>query len=89
MMETLITQIRSLRKEVRATLPFVREEIDGLIRNKETSTPQIEKTLDLLLSFISLGYGAEEFQRLNAYYYTINPEYSDKYGRIFKEYFHD
>lgn len=87
-MEDLITRINNLRKEiVRGILPHIRTEVDNLIKNKETSIPQIERTLDTLLDFAFLGYGAEEFQRLNAYYQTVHPEYSEAYSRLFKEYF--
>ncbi len=86
-MEDLVARIRKLRKEVIRTLPYVRNEIDNIINNKVTSMPRIERTLDLLLDFISLGYGEGEFKELNAYYQTIHSEYSEAYARLFKEFF--
>ncbi len=81
----LCKKIKALRKSIAAAMPSISAEIDSIIETKENSVPRIEKTLDTLLGLASLGYGEEEFQRLNLYYATINKPNAEFYQRYLEE----
>ena len=77
--------VEILRQNYQDLIPEIRKDITKIITDKETSTKKIEKILDTLLDSMPLGYGDQEFKRLNKYYQKINPEYSGEYDKFYKE----
>jgi hypothetical protein len=77
--------IKNLQKRVIMLLPSVKGIVSYLIEEKITSEQKIELTLDNILDFVQLGYGEEDFKRLNNYYYAINKESSKIYENFLKE----
>jgi len=83
--KSLVKQVQKLEKQMKDNLPEIRESIDNIIKGKITSIQIIEKTLDVLLNYVQIGIGVEEFNRLNRYYFTINSENSKQYENYYKE----
>ena len=66
-------------------MPRIRQDIEDIVKNHIDSKKQIEELLDTLLSYLSLGYGEEEFKRLNRYYATVNKRNSKAYSLLYKK----
>ena len=75
--------IEGLRKQIEELMPSVRESIDDIINNNITSSIIIERLLDQLLDYTSLGLGERDFKRLNQHYTIINQENAAFYEREF------
>jgi hypothetical protein len=74
-----------LKKDIEFNIPIIDTEIDSMIKNKEKSSQNIEKMLDTLLDYLSLGVGEDQFIKLNSYYRSICPEYSAEYNGFYQE----
>ncbi|MFC1686941.1 hypothetical protein ACFL0E_01120, partial [Nanoarchaeota archaeon] len=66
-------------------IPSIRREVSDLIGRKITDQQSIEGMLDLLLGFVPWDFGKEEFNKLNTYYSTIDPEAAKDYKRYYEE----
>ena len=82
--KSIFEMIEGLRKQIEEIMPSVRESIDDIISNKISSAAAIEQVLDQLLDYTTLGFGEQEFKRLNQHYATINKENAAFYEREFK-----
>ena len=81
----LIAIIRHVEKQAKQTLPIIDLQIENIIKNKIQNSPQIEKILDTLLDYGYLGVGKKEFDKLNSYYSSFNPDDAKAYERFYKE----
>ncbi len=79
--EGVFRAIEGLKDKIEETMPSVKGSIDIVISNNITSSLIIERLLDQLLNYASLGIGEEEFRRLNQYYATINKENASFYEK--------
>lgn len=79
--------IQGVMVNAKKQLPIIRKEIDRIIDKKIDSIPIIERNLDLLLGYINLGIGMEEFKRLNDYYSTIHNKNAACYNQFYNELF--
>src|SRR3989344_5351479 len=68
------SSINSLQKQVKAVLPLISDEINGIVNQKIDDPKKIESILDQLLDFSMLGLGLEQFEKLNQYYSSINSD---------------
>lgn len=85
MIDDLIKQIQELQDSMKSSIPILEKEIDSIIQNKEKSSNEIEKILDILLDYLHIGLGKEQFVKLNSYYNTFCPEYSAEYNEFYKK----
>ena len=83
--EEIIKKMRPLHRIIRVEMPRIRQDIEDIVKNHIDSKKQIEELLDTLLSYLSLGYGEEEFKRLNDYYFSINKKNSRAYSRFYEQ----
>ncbi len=83
--ESIFEAIEGLNRKIEKIMPSVNESVESIIDNKVTSSITIERILDQLLDYATLGFGEEEFRRLNRYYATINKENAAFYEREFNE----
>lgn len=83
----LVLIIEKLRFQIRQVMPIIGQEIDTIIQNKVKSKKQIEFLLDSIMDYIPLGFGTDEFKRLNNYYRTFNTENALGYDRLYKQIF--
>lgn len=74
--------IECLNNEMEEMLPAISGSIDFIIRTKSRSIEDIERLLDTLLGYASLGKGISEFKRLNSYYSKVDSENSEIYARF-------
>lgn len=82
---SLVTEIKELHRIIRRELPSIKRRSEEIINNKITSTQIIERELDSILNLLYLGFGTEEFQRLNEYYVTISKENAAEYMKFYEE----
>lgn len=68
-----------------AQLPFLEQEVIGLIANKSRSTHDIERLLDTLLDYQQMGVGNHLFIRLLEYYKTVDAEGAADYWQFYEE----
>lgn len=80
-------EIQKLRKCAEYGMPGLKLKSDSIIENNETECYEIERVLDSLLNMMLLGYGEEDFVKLNEYYSHISPEGSAFYDGLLKETF--
>lgn len=73
--------IKSMKNEI----PKLEKEIDSIILNKEKCPKKIEKTLNIIFDYVHMGLGKKQFIKLNSYYKSVNPEYSNEYYESYKE----
>lgn len=83
----IIKAIENLKKKIEEIMPSVNQSIDTIIGNDITSCLVIERLLDQLLDYTSLGLGEEEFRKLNKYYATINKENASFYEKEFDTFY--
>ncbi len=81
--EQIIELIDGIRKQIETVMPSVNESIESIINNNITSSVAIEQLLDQLLGYASLGFGKQEFKRLNQYYALINKKNAAFYEKEF------
>ncbi|MEK6905370.1 MAG: hypothetical protein AABX24_03120 [Nanoarchaeota archaeon] len=82
LIERLTTPIT---KQIEKIMPSVNESIENIINNNITSSRAIERVLDQLLDYTTLGFGGQEFKRLNQYYSSINKENAAFYEKEFNQ----
>jgi len=80
--EKLVKKVYELNKK---DMPYVRKDIDLILRNNVKDIRHIEKTLDRLLDKLYLGLGEQEFKKLNNYYKTIHKQNSLEYEKFYRE----
>ncbi|MFH1064258.1 MAG: hypothetical protein V1729_04215 [Candidatus Woesearchaeota archaeon] len=85
MIEKIIKQLDGLHKEIRKVMPLVQGQVNDVIDGRMTDTKYIEGILDDILGIVPLGYGVEEFRKLNHYYSTFSPDNSAVYQRYLDE----
>lgn len=83
---SIVEAIEGLKGKIEDSLPSIRESIDIIISNNITTCLVIERLLDQILDYTSLGLGEEEFRKLNQYYATINKENATFYEREFDKF---
>ena len=83
--DELIKSIERVRQIVKDEMPVIRRDVDFIIRNRVDSEDLIEKVLDIILDSLYIGYGEEEFKKLNDYYSTINRRNSEMYAKFYDE----
>lgn len=87
--DKLVSDLRKLldplRKEMEKNMPAIRNHIEYIIKNKIDSEDMIEEILEVLLSYMDMGYGEKEFKKLNNYYHKINKENSKEYTELYNE----
>lgn len=83
--ENIYTEIKSLKRKIKKIMPSVNESVESIIHDNITSSIAIEQVLDQLLDYASLGFGEQEFKRLNRYYTTTNKENAAFYEREFNK----
>ena len=83
--ELIFELIEGIRKQIETVMPPVNESIESIINNNITSSRAIERVLDQLLGYASLGFGKQEFKRLNQYYALINKENAAFYEKEFNK----
>ena len=83
--ELIFELIDGIRKQIETVMPSVNESIESIINNNITSSRAIERVLDQLLGYASLGFGKQEFERLNQYYALINKENAAFYEKEFNK----
>jgi hypothetical protein len=76
-------------ERIKEMMPIIRKEINSIIINKNDSIKDIERIFDDLLNYINLGYGKDEFEKLNNYYATVHKENSEIYAGFYDEIFDD
>ena len=79
--------IKGFKKEIENIMPTIKQDIDHIISNHIEDVKEIENILDTLLDYLDLGYGEQEFKKLNKYYSTINKENSRFYSNFYNERF--
>ena len=79
-------QIKPLLKLVKSALPQLSKEVENIIANRINDETIIERTLDQLLDFSTLGIGEEQFKQLNRYYFGLNQTaakfYQNEYDQL-------
>ena len=81
----LVKLISRAKSAAEKNLEYIREDLEEIIENHNTSERRIEPVLDRLLDIMMLGVGEEEFTRLNNYYKFINPRNARFYENCYKE----
>ena len=86
--ESLINLLERARKDMRANLPFIREEIEEIITSKNRNGARIEQNLDTLMDYMEMGVGEREFVMLNRYYEGVDKKgyefYKKEYEKRYK-----
>lgn len=77
----------TLKKRMEENLPVINLEIDEIILSGDKSVKKIEQILDMLLDYMNLNVGEEEFKRLNNYYSSFNKKNAEEYEKIYRNYF--
>ncbi len=85
MIEDILQMTRDIKNQMETNLPSINNEIDRIIKNKDTSTKRIEQLLDILLDYLHLGVGEPEFKRLNSYYTLFNEANANVYQGFYQE----
>lgn len=83
--EHIADMVLRVRGLMESTMPYLRKDIDFIIRNNVKSERKIESLLDRLLDYNGLGVGCDEFKMLNEYYKTVSPTNSSEYSKIYDE----
>jgi hypothetical protein len=87
-LKTIIKRMTFVKNQIGRILPSIREDISSIVDNHVQDQARIEKILDNLLGYMSLGCGEDEFMALNRYYATVskgNSELYEKYRREMSE----
>lgn len=87
--EELSKRIKELKASMESCLPFLDEQINEIIKNKDRSIKRIERVLDLLLDYAQVGVGEEQFNRLVSYYESLNKENAAFYANSIIEHSED
>lgn len=85
MIEDIIKTIQKLKGSMESNIPLLDLEINSIIENREQSFIRIERLLDTLLDYLYLGVGKDQFLKLNFYYGSFCPEYSENYSKFYHE----
>jgi len=84
----IVNILKEARKEIRANVPLIRNEVEEIITSKSRNSARIEQTLDTLLSCMQMNIGEREFIMLNEYYAGVDKEgyafYNKEYKKIYK-----
>ena len=81
----LVKEIQKVRGMISDRIPYIKKDIENIIKNNIKSADKIERLLDELLNYGQLGFGEKEFKRLNKYYSLISKENSKSYDDFYKE----
>lgn len=81
----LIDGIGLFIKQAEQKLPLIQPTINWIVDNKIHNPRSIEKTLDTLLGFVSIGLGGEEYHKLNDFYSTFSPKNAKEYKKLYKK----
>ena len=83
----IVDILKEARREMRANLPLIRDEVEEIITLKEKNGARIEQHLDTLLGCMQMGIGEREFNMLNEYYKGIDKEgyefYKKEYEKLY------
>lgn len=66
-------------------IPELEQEIDEMIEKREKAPKRIENMLDLLLDYLHMGIGEEQFIKLNTYYGSFCPTHSAQYDAFYHD----
>lgn len=83
-MKRIISILNESKKVEETALKMIDKEVDRIIVNKITDISVIESLLDTLLGFMLVDTRSV-FDKLNAYYETVNKEYALEYKLIFRD----
>jgi hypothetical protein len=72
--QELVTTIGAFKKDLQRHLPALQQEVNALIKRKETNIKSIEYLLDTLFSLTYMGLGDNLFIKLLEYYKTVHSE---------------
>ncbi len=81
-MQALYKSVKKRSNEERIRL---HEEVDNLIKNKETSDYRITNALERLLDLIKMGYSPKDFKLLVKYYAGFEQSNARKYYAKYKK----
>lgn len=77
--------IKGFQASMATHLPFLEQEVNTLIAQKNKDEKTIEHLLDTLISLTTAGIGEPLFIRLLEYYKTVNAVYAADYWEIFED----
>jgi len=88
-LQALVTNIKALVKPIKIKAEkhtrVLREHINDLICEQSKDTRDIERTLDILLDYATLGVGYKEFFKLNMYYWQVDKKAANDYFRFYRK----
>ena len=84
-LKRIFKQMDYVKRWIGVLLPSVRQDISSIVDNQVRDSRRIERLLDDLLGYMSLGMAEKEFHALNSYYATFNPEHAKQYERFGRE----
>lgn len=85
LLNELVQMIKSFNESLKTQLPFLKLEINIIIKSKCTDTRTIETYLDTLLPLTMHGIGEDLFVRLVEYYRKVDSEGADFYWKEYEE----
>ncbi|MBU1198897.1 MAG: hypothetical protein KKF46_05700 [Nanoarchaeota archaeon] len=85
MLDEILRRVKGIKKQMEENLPYINDEIQALIKNKNQTVDRIEEILDILLNYGQLRVGEAEFKKLNTYYSSFNPTNAKFYTNSYKE----
>ncbi|MBS3115997.1 hypothetical protein J4421_00195 [Candidatus Woesearchaeota archaeon] len=83
-MTDIFRSIERARKIAQRQVPRIQLTVDNLISNEEIDPTVIERQLDEILNYAPFGIAVREFQRLNAYYRTIDRDAAQDYDKTLR-----
>ncbi len=81
----IVDMLKKARKDMRANLPLIRDDVEEIITLKSRNGARIEQTLDTLLGCMQMGVGEREFNMLNNYYAGVSKKGYEFYKKEYDE----
>lgn len=80
------SMIESMQPVIRQSLLILTNQVDVLIKGRESDDDRIQRLLDSLLDYAGMcDEGLVLFKRLCRYYYGINPQITAEYISIYRD----
>ncbi len=84
--KNIVDLFKSLQKSMASHLPFLKAEVDALIKSKTRDENKIEHMLDNILDLTALNVGNDLYLKLLDYCETVNPEAAAYYRHAYDHY---